>query len=106
MQCGATPLKSGFLEPSIRTCLAVVRRCEQRGTLVRRPVQSTPPLLTIRSALVLGLSLIFGTVAGVLTYSATSSVPGAILGAGAATAGAIGLLNQIISDPADDSSRR
>ncbi|WP_326823112.1 hypothetical protein [Streptosporangium sp. NBC_01756] len=69
---------------------------------MRRPVQSTPTLLTIRSALVLGLSLIFGTAAGVLTYSVTGSVAGAILGAGAATAGTIGLLNQIISDTAND----
>ncbi|MEV6866663.1 hypothetical protein AB0M44_37415 [Streptosporangium subroseum] len=68
---------------------------------MRRPVQSTPTLLTIRSALVLGLSLIFGTAAGVLTYSVTGSAAGAFLGAGAATAGAIGLLNQIISDTAN-----
>lgn len=67
---------------------------------MRRSVQSPPTLLTIRSALVLGLSLIFGAAAGVLTYSVTGSVAGAFLGIGAATAGAIGLLNQIISDTA------
>ncbi|MEV7008668.1 hypothetical protein [Streptosporangium sp. NPDC051022] len=52
--------------------------------------------------MILGLSLIFGAVAGALTYWATRSAPGAILGTGAATAGAIGLLNQIISGMPDD----
>ena len=67
-----------------------------------RPVHSTSPLLTLRAALILGLALIFGVVAGALTYWATHSAPGAFLGAGAATAGAIGLLNQIISGSPDD----
>ncbi len=69
-----------------------------------RPVHSTSPLLTVRAALILGLSLIFGAVAGALTYWATRSAPGAILGAGAATAGAIGLLNQIISSTVEDNA--
>ncbi|MEV6979979.1 hypothetical protein AB0M95_01755 [Sphaerisporangium sp. NPDC051017] len=67
-----------------------------------RPVHSTSPLLTVRAALILGLSLITGAAAGVLTYWVTGSVAGSILGAGAATAGAIGLLNQIISNTTND----
>ncbi|MCC5581867.1 hypothetical protein IMZ11_40330 [Microtetraspora sp. AC03309] len=67
-----------------------------------RPVQSTSTLLSVRSALILGLSLIFGAAAAVLTYFAVGSAAGAILAAGAATAGAIGLLNQIVSGATDN----
>jgi hypothetical protein len=69
---------------------------------VHRPVDSKTPLLTVRAALIFGLSLIVGAAAAVLTYWATESAAQAILGAGATTAGAIGLLDQIIGDTAND----
>ncbi|MGW4797894.1 hypothetical protein ACWEPC_36290 [Nonomuraea sp. NPDC004297] len=58
--------------------------------------------MTVRAALILGLSLIIGAIAGVLAYWATSSAPGGFLGAGTAAAGAIGLLNQIISNAPEE----
>ncbi|GII64652.1 hypothetical protein Skr01_47370 [Sphaerisporangium krabiense] len=69
---------------------------------MNRPARSTSPLLTVRAALIFGLSLIFGAAAGALTYWATRSAAGAFLGTGAATGGTIGLLNQIISDTTID----
>lgn len=44
----------------------------------------------------------FAGIAGILTFWATRSIPGGILGAGAVAGGAIGLLNQIISSPPSD----
>lgn len=67
-----------------------------------RPIHSTPSILTVRAALILGLSLMFAGIAGILTFWATRSIPGGILGAGAVAGGAIGLLNQIISSPPSD----
>jgi hypothetical protein len=61
-----------------------------------------PPLLTVRAALILGLSLIVGAAAGALTYWATGSVAEAMLAAGTATAGSTDLLNQVISDSTPD----
>lgn len=59
---------------------------------------SVPPLLTVRAALILGLSVITGAASGGLTFWGTGSIALALLGGGAATAGAIKMLNQIVSD--------
>jgi hypothetical protein len=57
-----------------------------------------PVLLTVRSALILGISVIAGALAALLTLVAEGSLAQAVLTAGAVTAGSIGLLNQIVGD--------
>lgn len=61
--------------------------------------RSTPPfLLTTRAALVLAVACLIGVLAATLTFLATGSAPMALLAAGSATGGSIGLLDQIVGD--------
>lgn len=66
----------------------------------RRPGED-PCLLTLRSAAILGASVLIAVIAGGLTYLGTRGVIAglawAALGGGAAFAGAIRLLNSIIA---------
>ncbi|ROO86926.1 hypothetical protein EDD29_4510 [Actinocorallia herbida] len=64
----------------------------------RRPAE---PLLTVRAALILGLALIVGGTAGALAVWAGGALPEALLTAGAAAAGTISLLHQIIGNDTD-----
>lgn len=64
------------------------------------------PLLTIRAALVFLTAFVVGCGGGGLMFWATGSIPQALLVAGGALGGAIGLFNQIIraetGDPSND----
>ena len=60
------------------------------------PANEPMPLLTVRAAVILLLALLVGITAGLLTYLADSSVPGAVLAGGGATGAAIALFNTII----------
>ena len=61
------------------------------------PPESEPtPLLTVRATVILLLAVLVGITAGVLTYLAQRSVPGAVLAGGGATGAAIALFNTII----------
>lgn len=53
-------------------------------------------MLSLRSAFVLSLALIIAICAGVLLFYAHHSVPLAVLGAGAAFAGAVTLVNTLV----------
>ncbi|MGH3168536.1 MAG: hypothetical protein ACRDN0_21975 [Trebonia sp.] len=55
------------------------------------------PLLSLRSAVILGGSALISACAGVLAYLVAASVPAAFLAAGPAFAGSVALLNAIIS---------
>ena len=54
------------------------------------------PLLTLRSAVILGAALLAGLAAGTLTWLATASLPAALLAVGPAGAGCVTVLNAII----------
>jgi hypothetical protein len=54
------------------------------------------PLLSLRSAVILGASVIVAIAAGVLAYLASHSPPGAFLAAGSACAGSLTILNTLI----------
>lgn len=56
------------------------------------------PLLSLRSAFILGAALLASACSGLLTYLTARSVPGAFLAAGSAFVGAVALLNGIISN--------
>ena len=59
--------------------------------------QSPPdPLLTVRAAVILLLSLLVGVAAGGLTYLVRRSLPEAVLAGGAATGSALLLFNTLI----------
>jgi hypothetical protein len=54
------------------------------------------PLLTVRAAVIFLLALLAGTVATVLTYLDSHSVPDAFLAGGGAVGGAVLLFNSVI----------
>lgn len=58
---------------------------------------SPPPLLTVRSALILFLALVAGAVAGGLTRLGGNSWPEAVLAGGAAAAAALALFQSLIA---------
>lgn len=60
------------------------------------PEEHRHALLSLRSAFVLSLALIIAICAGVLLFYAHHSVPVAVLGAGAAFAGAVTLVNGVV----------
>ncbi|MGW2703853.1 hypothetical protein [Streptomyces sp. NPDC001340] len=60
------------------------------------PQNNPPTLLTLRSALVLALSLLVAVAAAGLTYWSTRSLPQALIAAGIAAGGALVLFNTII----------
>jgi hypothetical protein len=60
------------------------------------PKPPADPLLTVRAAVVLLLSLLAGVSAAVLTYPAYHSAPGAVLAGGSAAGGAVLLFNTVI----------
>ncbi|MFI0479705.1 hypothetical protein [Actinomadura sp. 9N215] len=62
------------------------------------------PLLTTRAAVIFLTAFVVGCGAAALTFWATGSVPEALLVAGGALGGAIGLLNQIIKAETDGPS--
>jgi hypothetical protein len=64
----------------------------------RSSCTTSQALLTVRSALVLGVSCISGALAAALILVSSGSLTKALLTAGAVTAGCVGLLNQIIID--------
>jgi hypothetical protein len=66
------------------------------GNLAARPPDSPGPLLTLRSAVILGAAILAGLAAWTLTWLATASIPAAFLAVGPACAGSVTLLNAII----------
>jgi hypothetical protein len=67
------------------------------GGIPGAPVPEGPgPLLTLRSAVILGAGLLAGIATGTLTWLATASLPAALLAVGPAGAGSVTLLNAII----------
>lgn len=59
------------------------------------------PLLSLRAALLLGLSALVGAGVAALTYADTPGMPRAIIAGLAAAGGALALLNKIIDDGGD-----
>lgn len=55
------------------------------------------PLLSLRSAVILGASVLVSGCAGILTYLLVGSIPAAVLAAAPAFGGAVSLFNGIIS---------
>jgi len=74
----------------------LVPACSSGGTPAACPPDGPGPLLTLRSAVILGAALIAGLATGTLTWLATASLPAALLAVGPACAGAVMLLNAII----------
>jgi hypothetical protein len=75
---------------------AGVQRSSPTCRRIHVPNPPADPLLTVRAAVVLLLSLLAGVSAAVLTYLAYHSVPGAVLAGGSAAGGAILLFNTVI----------
>lgn len=63
--------------------------------------KSVKPLLSLRAALVLGLSALVGVGVAALTYADTASVPRTAIAALAASGAALALLNKIVGDDGD-----
>ncbi len=59
-------------------------------------MRDTPTLLTVRSALILGISGVIGAFTAALMLHGSENLATSVIAAGAATAGAVGLLDQII----------
>jgi hypothetical protein len=58
--------------------------------------QQPPPLFTLRTLVILVVSVLFGLAAGWLTYLSTKALPGAVLAAGAAFGGCVVGLHQLV----------
>jgi len=74
----------------------LVPACSPGETPASSPPKGPGPLLTLRSAVILGGGLLAGVATGTLTWLATASLPVALLAVGPAGAGSITLLNAII----------
>jgi hypothetical protein len=66
-----------------------------KDTLLPTP-DPTPPLLTVRAALIMFLGLFCGGAAAALTILAGAGVPAAVLAGAAATAAAVKFFTEII----------
>lgn len=74
----------------------LVPACSPAASPAARPPDGPGPLLTLRSAVILGAALLAGLAAGTLTWLATASLPDAFLALGPACAGSVTVLNAII----------
>jgi hypothetical protein len=74
----------------------LVPACSQAASPAARPPDGPGPLLTLRSAVILGAGFLAGLATGTLTWLATDSLAAALLALGPACAGSVTLLNAII----------
>ena len=57
---------------------------------------SRPPLLSLRSFVILVVALLIGAVAGALTWLSAHSIPGAILVGGGSFGGALKVIHELV----------
>jgi hypothetical protein len=74
----------------------LVPACSPGDAPVARPPDGPGPLLTLRSAVILGASILVGVATATLTWLATASLSAALLAVVPACAGSVTLLNAII----------